>query len=125
MPSPPQAPPLGQGSLQSSAPPQPSPMRPQYTGPFMGAHDGMGVQLTGAQTLSMPRPPQVPPLGQAPQSMLPPHPSPTTPQRRPPLASQLIGAQLLRMQTLPLHVSPVSHDPQASARPHPSPMVSQ
>src|SRR6186713_3166837 len=70
----PQAIPPGQVVGQSSVPPQPLPMRPQYCPPPIGLQV-IGVQLVGAQTPWTPAPPQVDPAAQSPQVSVPPQPS--------------------------------------------------
>ena len=74
----PQAMPPGHAG-QSSAPPQPLPMRPQYWPPPVGLQV-IGVQLVGAQTPATPAAPQADPAGQSPQVRVPPHPFPMVPQ---------------------------------------------
>ena len=75
----PHAMPPGQVDGQSSTPPQPLPMRPQYWPPPIGVHV-IGVQLVGAQTPGTPPPPQVDPAAQSPHASVPPQPSPIVPQ---------------------------------------------
>jgi hypothetical protein len=81
MPLPPQVNPPEQPP-QSILPPQPSPTMPQYL-PFGWSHF-VGVQApessAAPHTPGVPAPPQLWPVGQLPQSILPPQPSPTTPQ---------------------------------------------
>src|SRR5207237_1295558 len=93
-PAPPQDKPPGHAP-QSMRPPQPLPTMPQYW-PFAWTQLG-GVQApeSGAKphTLSMPAPPHVCAPGHEPQSILPPQPSPTTPQYWPLACMQLCGVQ--------------------------------
>src|SRR5438067_1570504 len=125
-PAPPQSWLVGQPP-QSILPPQPLPTMPQYW-PFAC------VQLSGVQrpepggnphTPSRPAPPHVCPVAQPPQSILPPHPSPTTPQYLPLAWVQLAGVQPTipqRFAIIPApHASPAGHPPQSILPPHPSP----
>ena len=82
-------------SPQSSAPPQPLPMRPQYCPPVAGEHE-TGVQSALPQTLSSPPPPQVFPSVHCPHSSTPPQPSPIVPQKLPPANAQPSGTQPAR-----------------------------
>ena len=75
----PHAMPPGQAG-QSSTPPQPLPMRPQYWPPPVGLQVIIVVQLVGAQTPDTPAPPQVDPAAQSPHASVPPQPSPMVPQ---------------------------------------------
>ena len=76
----PQAAPPGQAAGQSSTPPQPLPMRPQYWPPAVPLGlQVMGVQLVAAHTPGM-LPPQVDPAGQSPHTSAHPQPSPMVPQ---------------------------------------------
>jgi hypothetical protein len=79
--------PSGHVAPQSSSPPHPFPIFPQYWPPVAGAHATGVVQRApdAPHTWSRPPPPQVHPLGQgALQSSVPPHPSPISPQYWPP-----------------------------------------
>ena len=79
MPPPPQVWPVGQLFPQSTAPPQPSPIVPQYWPP--GSEQvRLGVHPTWPQTWATPPPPQAWPVGQSPQSICASQPLPTTPQ---------------------------------------------
>src|SRR6516162_1638519 len=106
-----QAMPLAQAP-QSSVPPQPLPITPQYWPPF-------GVQLTGVQlaavaphTPSIPPPPQVSAPVQPLQVSVPPQPSPIEPQYcAPPPALQVAGTQPAFTQTPPLQVWPLGQSP--------------
>src|SRR6266700_6733667 len=68
----------GQLMPQSSEPPQPSPIVPQYCPPPFGAVQLPFVQLVGTHTLFGL---QVCPAGQSPQGSVPPQPSPTVSQK--------------------------------------------
>src|SRR5439155_268675 len=77
---PPQVKPGPQLAGQWRVPPQPSPMVPQCLPP-LGASQVPAVQPEPlAQTLAMPPPPHTSPVGQAPQSLVLPQPSPMTSQ---------------------------------------------
>ena len=86
-----------------------------------------------AHTLAMPSMPQSCPEGQAPQSTLPPHPLPTTPQYWPVGCVQTVGVQAPESaeapQTLEIPPAPQlkgdAQSPQSSKRPHPSPIAPQ
>src|SRR5678816_4605254 len=65
----PQAMPPGQAG-QSSAPPQPLPMRPQYWPPPIGLQV-IGVQFVAVQTPGTPPPPHVEPAAQSPHVSVP------------------------------------------------------
>jgi len=97
-----QATPPGQAP-QSSVPPQPFPMTPQYWPPFCVQLTGVQLAAVAPQTPVMPPPPQVSAPVQAPQSRMPPHPSPIEPQYwDPPPALQVAGTQPAFTQTPPL-----------------------
>src|SRR4051812_11806521 len=92
------------------------------------------TQLSGKQTLATPPPPQVYPVGQAPQVSVPPQPSPTDPQYWPPLAGlqvplvQLAGGGVPQAPATPPppQVWPVGQVvPQSSDWPQPSPITPQ
>jgi hypothetical protein len=93
----------------------------------IGWHAGSG----GApHTPGVPRPPHVWPVGQSPQSMGLPHPSPTIPQYFP-LASMhgsgaahVAGTHTLAWVPIP-HDWPAGQSPQASILPQPSPIAPQ
>src|SRR5688572_15523821 len=124
LPSPPQAAPSSQAP-QSSKPPQPLPIVPQYWPPPSGRHAN-GVQPSVVpHTFSRPPPPQVQPPSQPMQSSTPPQPSPITPQNLPPLNSQVSGWQFGGTHTLFWHTSPAGHSPQSSESPQPSPTTPQ
>jgi hypothetical protein len=77
--------PAGHVLPQSTVPPQPLPMTPQYW-PFACVQlIGVHAPESGAapHTFGVPAPPQVWPPEQPPQSIEPPQPSPTTPQYLP------------------------------------------
>jgi hypothetical protein len=67
---------------QSLSPPQPLPILPQKVAAAVLQGVGVHVPESGAapQTLGVPAPPQDNPPEQFPQSISPPHPSPTLPQ---------------------------------------------
>jgi hypothetical protein len=109
---------------QSSTPPQPLPMRPQYWPPPVGLQV-IAVQLVGAQTPGTPPPPQVDPAGQSPQGSVPPQPLPMVPQYRVLPDVQARGTQPAVTQTPPVHVCPVGQAPQSSDLPQPSPIEPQ
>ena len=122
----PHAPPSGQPGGQSSTPPQPLPIRPQYCPP------PGGVQVAGThagsppQTLVRPPPPQVAAPVQPPQSSVPPQPSPITPQNFPPSKLQeAMGLQFCAMHTPFWQSCPALQVPQSSSRPHWSPITPQ
>src|SRR5215471_10304533 len=98
-PVPPQVWPAGQAAAQSSEPPHPLPMIPQYWPP-LGRQVAPG-QVVEPQALGMPAPPQVWPAGQLlPQSTTPPQPSPIRPQYWPPGSVQVrLGVQPTMPQT--------------------------
>src|SRR6185436_11287092 len=110
-------------------------MAPQYWNWPPGGVQVMGVHMAGVepQTLGMPPPPQVSPaLVQAPQSMLPPQLSPTTPQYWPLLCVHWVFMQPTGMlpQTpgvpLPPQVSPAGQGAeQLRPWPQPSPIIPQ
>src|SRR3954469_18772586 len=90
------------------------------------------TQLSGKQTLATPPPPQVYPVGQAPQVNVPPQPSPTDPQYWPPPEGvqvplvQLVGGGVPRAPAAPPppQVWPVGQVvPQSSDWPQPSPIT--
>ena len=99
-------------------------MTPQYWPP-PGVVQAKGMQLAGTQTLAFCAAPHVPPLGQVPHDSIAPQPSPMSPQKRNPMASQVSGLQLLSTHRLFLQVLPAGHPMQSSDRPHPSPMTLQ
>jgi hypothetical protein len=78
----------------------------------------------------MPAPPQVCPIGQKPQSITPPHPSPTRSQYCEVAVGlqeflvQFVLPQTLAMPAAP-HASPAGHAAQVMEPPHPLPMVPQ
>ena len=80
VPQPPQVSPAVGQPPQSSEPPQPLPMTPQYLPPVCWQTSGVQVPAVGAQTPARPPAPQVWPLGQLPQFRVPPQPSPMVPQ---------------------------------------------
>ena len=111
-------------SPQSSAPPQPLPMRPQYWPP------DAGLQLTGVQsalphTLASPPPAQVFVPVHSPHSRTPPQPSPMVPQKLPPANAQPSGTQPASTHTPFRHSLPSVQAPQSSGRPQPSPTTPQ
>jgi hypothetical protein len=81
----------------------------------------------------MPAAPQDCPGSQLPQSILPPQPSPTTPQYWPVACVQLVGEQAPESDDAPHtfemppppQVNGEGHAPQSSKRPQPSPMAPQ
>src|SRR5580698_3803457 len=111
---------------QSSVPPQPLPMTPQYCPPEGVQLTGVQLALAAPQTPVMPPPPQVLAPLQAPQSSEPPQPSPMAPQYwAPPAALQVAGTQPATTQTPPLQVWPLGQAPQLTEPPQPSPIVPQ
>jgi hypothetical protein len=86
------------------------------------------LQAGSPHTLGMPPPPQVAGAAQSPQSSIPPHPSPTLPQKRDGPALQVSGTQPLsathRPDELHLWFAP-PQAPQSWARPQPSPTLPQ
>src|SRR5678815_4860523 len=70
----------GQVLPQSSEPPQPSPILPQYWAPFEAVHEVIGLQAGSPQRYEVPRPPQVSAPVQDGQAMVPPQLSPIEPQ---------------------------------------------
>src|ERR1700690_251764 len=123
-PPPPHAIPLGHAIPQSRAPPQPSPIIPQYWAPPAPTHVPF-VQLAGAHTWSMPPPPHVPPFGHAPHGRLPPQPPPMVPPNGLPPLPQVSRAQPDFTQTPLVHAAPVGQLPQSSAWPQLSPTFPQ
>ncbi len=120
-----QAIPLAQAP-QSSVPPQPFPITPQYCPPDGVQLTGVQLALAAPQTPAIPPPPQVLAPVQAPQSSEPPQPSPIAPQYcAPPPALQVAGTQPATTQTPPLQVCPPGQAPQSTELPQPSPMVPQ
>ena len=117
--------PFGQAVPQSSVPPQPSPMTPQYWPP------PAGMQVIGLQ----PGSPQTPGDAAARAGRgrlaaaaveMPPQPSPIVPQKRDAPALQVSGTQLdATHRPEPLQVWPAAQPPQSSARPQPSPTLPQ
>jgi hypothetical protein len=120
---------------QFRAPPQPSPMGPQFA-PRSAHVRGLHVMLPSAtppsgemyvtpQTLAVPPPPHVCPAAQPPQFRMPPQPSPIGPQFAPAVA-HVSGVQppTELPQTLgvpaPPQMSGFAHVPQSSSPPHPS-----
>src|SRR6185436_6357893 len=130
-PPPPQVSPAALQAGQSSVPPQPSPILPQYWP--LGRVQVSFWQPTGVEphTPGVPPPPQVCPLGQPPQSLVLPQPSPIRPQYwlvsvvqatavQPPAAPQTWGVPA------PPQVWPEGQSPgQSRVWPQPSPMVPQ
>ena len=111
---------------QSSVPPQPLPITPQYWPPFGVQESGVQLAAVAPQTPVMPPPPQVSAPEQAPQSSVPPQPSPIEPQYcAPPPALQVAGTQPDFTQTPPLQVCPLGQSPQATEPPQLSPIVPQ
>jgi len=121
----PQVMPLGQGAVQLSVPPHPSPIVPQYWPPPATVQE-IGWQLGSPQTFMTPRPPQVAGAWHVPQSRTPPQPSPIMPQKRDVPTLQVNGTQFDKTHTPDaLHVALVGQPPQFIARPQPSPTVPQ
>jgi hypothetical protein len=91
------------------------------------------MQLTMPQRFAMPLVPQASPAGHPPQSILPPQPSPTTPQYLPFAGEQLVCAHAPESAAAPhtFGVPPPAHErgevqlPQSRRRPQPSPMRPQ
>ena len=111
---------------QSSVPPQPLPMTPQYCPPEGVQLTGVQLALLAPQTPAMPPPPQLSAPLQALQVSEPPQPSPIAPQYcAPPAALQVAGTHPAVTQTPPVQVWPLAQAPQSSELPHPSPMVPQ
>jgi hypothetical protein len=71
--------PLAHGVLQSSVPPQPSPILPQYCTPFGAVHEP-GLHVGSPHRYEVPRPPQVSAPVQPGHVTVPPQPLPIVPQ---------------------------------------------
>ena len=131
MPAPPQVWPPEQPP-QSIWPPQPLPTMPQYL-PLACTQRGRRAEARvggAAAHAGMPAPPQVCPAGQPPQSILPPHPSPTMPQYLPLACVQLAGvhpidAAQVRGCRRRRKLCPAGQPPQSILPPQPSPTTPQ
>jgi hypothetical protein len=112
---------------QSSTPPQPFPIRPQYWPPPIGLQV-IAVQLVGAHTPGTPPAPHVIwtlPAAQSPHASVPPQPSPMVPQYCVVADLHVSGTHPAFTQTPAVQTSPVAHAPQSSFVPQPSPIVPQ
>jgi len=86
--------PFSQAAGQSSTPPQPLPMRPQYCCSPIALSQVTAVgQFVEPHTLGMSPPPQVVPAGQVVQSSVPPQPLPIIPQYVAASLEQRMGVQ--------------------------------
>jgi hypothetical protein len=116
---------------QSIRPPQPFPTMPQYCPLACMQLGGVHAPESGGKphTLSMPAPPQVSFGGHPPQSILPPQPSPMTPQYLPFAFVQLAAVQPVLPQRFWMfaapHASPAGQPPQSILPPQPSPTTPQ
>ena len=109
---------------QSSTPPQPFPIRPQYWPPPIGLQV-IAVQLVGAHTPGTPPAPHDDPAAQSPHASVPPQPSPMVPQYCVVADLHVSGTHPAFTQTPAVQTSPVPHAPQSSFVPQPSPTVPQ
>src|SRR5262245_26974483 len=104
----PHTPLFGQVVGQSSAPPQPSPILPQYWPPVLGVQV-IGTQFAGVHRFGRTAP-QTWPVGHAPQLTVPPQPSPMSLQKRAPEDSHAVAGTQPSFTHRPflLHDSPAA-----------------